>query len=192
MKAPPPLLYAHITESSLSSDTRTHQMFPKALGKNPQVCACARVFMSASHNWLFLRICWDLWPPFFLQRRFLFWNPIGAKDQGSEGEAGSSAQNRWLRLTLLSNPLTLTSFFIYRRFTRNPSASHINALANNWGLLVWPAGVKRTTWSNEIKLAERKSLLLIIEEKGFLLYSIMMEGMQKGDIEDSAELFGCE
>ncbi|KAJ4925088.1 hypothetical protein JOQ06_017826 [Pogonophryne albipinna] len=36
VKAPPPLLYAHITESSLSSDTRTHQMFPKAIGKNPQ------------------------------------------------------------------------------------------------------------------------------------------------------------
>lgn len=92
----------------------------------------------------------------------------------------------------LPNPLTLTRFFIYRRFTRNPSASHINALANNWGLLVRPAGVKRTTWSNEIKLAERKSLLLIIAEKGLSLSSIMMEGMQKGDIKDSAELFGCE
>lgn len=138
---------------------------------------------------------------------FRFWNPSGAADRGSRGEAGSSTQNRWLPLSYHH-----TKKRVERRKKKTPTppvawhkhfyllAVHTNPICSTYqhtctcqhrGLPVWPAGVTRTKRSNEIKLAERQRLLLITANRWrFSLWSLMMGEMQKrGDIKDSAELF---
>ncbi len=108
------------------------------------VCVCVyvsvRVFMSASHNWLFSRICQDLWPQFFLQQS---WLPLLKSQWGSSlGIRGRSRFPNPKQVTPTQaspglkrglkkrSPKSLdTSIFIYWRFTRTPYGSHINTLA---------------------------------------------------------------